>query len=207
MKPIAVLSVDHTKARFYMLKPAERPQEQWSPILHPIDEIINIHWLEQEKESLTGGNRLSYHVGLSGNANTVHGYDDHLSSHLREIDKRFAREITSRLRNFLLENPAVHLVIAAESKALGRLRDQMGDEFKAKMTVDEVNVNLGNMKPVPLHEHLAKLGHLPERQAPANPQQEAFARTGQWRRRRIPSEGRQAEAIRPESEHPEASGG
>ena len=191
MKNVAVLSVDHTKARFYLLTPAERPLEQWSPILNPIDEIINVHWLEQEKESLTGGNRVSYHVGATGNANTVHGFDDHLSSHQREIDQRFAREINTRLRHFLAENPAVRLIIAADSKVLGRLREQMGEEYKAKLIVEEVNVNLCKLKPVPLHEHLAHLGLLPERSAPSNPQQEAFARSGQWRRRRIPAEGKE----------------
>jgi hypothetical protein len=191
MKHVAVLSVDHTKARFYLLKPAERPMEQWSPILHPLDEIINVHWLEQEKEMLTGGNRHSYHVGICGNANTNHGFDDHLASHKVEIDKKFSREITNRLRQFLAENSAEGLVIAAESKVLGRLREQMGEEFKAKMSVEEVNNNLCNLKPVPLHEHLAKLGLLPPRMAPLNPQQEPFARTGQWRRRRIPGEGKE----------------
>ncbi|MEN9528530.1 MAG: hypothetical protein RI932_403 [Pseudomonadota bacterium] len=191
MKHVAVLSVDHTKARFYLLTPAERPNEQWSPILHPLDEIINVHWLEQEKEILTGGNRHSYHVGMCGNANTNHGFDDHLGSHKVEIDKRFSREITTRLRKFLTENPADRLLIAAESKVLGRLREQMGEEFRLKMVVEEVNTNLCNFKPVPLHEHLAKLGHLPARMAPQNPQQESFARSGQWRRRRIPAEGKE----------------
>jgi len=191
MKNVAVLSVDHTKARFYLLTPAERPKEQWSPILHPLDEIINVHWLEQEKESLTGGNRHSYHAGMCGNANTNHGFDDHLSSHRVEIDKRFSCEITNRLRNFLTENHAEKLIIAAESKVLGRLREQMGEEFKAKMSVEEVNTNLCNLKPVPLHEHLAKLELLPPRLAPLNPQQESFARAGQWRRRRDPGEGKE----------------
>lgn len=200
MKNIAVLSVDHTKARFYILRPAQRPAEQWSPILHPVDEIINVHWLEQEKESLTGGNRHSFHVGLAGNANTVHGFDDHLSAHQKEIDKRFSREINNRLRAFLSEHTAEKLIIAAESKILGRLREQMGEEYRNKMSVEEINANLSHLRPVPLHEHLATLKLLPERKAPSNPQQEPFSRSGQWRRRRIPSQGQEVSGEHVEKE-------
>jgi protein required for attachment to host cells len=147
MKPIAILSVDHTKARFYILKPADRPAEQWSPVLCPIDEFINVHWLEQEKEHLSGGNRMSYHARLVGNSNTVHGYDDHLDSHRREIDKRFSREINNRLRLLLQEFSTEKLIIAAEGKILGKLREQMGDEYTSKIQVDEVTLNLCHLKP------------------------------------------------------------
>lgn len=200
MKHIAVLAVDHTKARYYILRPAVRPDEQWSPILQPVDELINVHWLEQEKESLTGGNRFSYHVGMAGNANTVHGFDDHLSSHKKEIDRKFSREINTKLREVLAENPSEMLIIVAENKVLGRLREQMGDEYRCKMNVEEHNANVCHLKPVPLHEHLAAVGLVPQRRAPANPQQDPFARSGQWRRRHVPGEGRLTDDREPERE-------
>lgn len=191
MKQIAILSVDHTKARFYILKPAERPAEQWSPVLCPIDEFINVHWLEQEKESLSGGSRMSYRVGVAGNSNTVHGFDDHLDSHLLEIDKKFSREINNRLRLLLQEFTPEKLIITADSKILGRLREQMGDEYKSKMHVEEVSLNLCHMKPVEIHERLAQLSLIPRRSAPENPLINPLGRTGQWRRRKPAQSQRQ----------------
>lgn len=184
MKQIAILSVDHTKARFYILKDAERPAEQWSPVLCPIDEFINVHWLEQEKESLSGGARMKFHVGLAGNTNTVHGFDDHLDAHQVEIDKRFSREINTRLRLLLQESAAGKLIIAAESKILGRLREQMGDEYSSKIQVDEVTLNLCHMRPVEIHERLAQLSLIPKRTAPENQLINPFGRAGQWRRKK-----------------------
>ncbi|NBO39606.1 hypothetical protein EBU99_13595 [bacterium] len=196
MKPVAVLSADHTKARFFILQPAERPKEQWSPILQPLEELINAHWLDQEKESLTGGNKISYHVGLSGYAHTMHGFDDHLSAHQQEINRRFSREIQTKLNHFLSENKIKRLVIAADRKILGCLREQLRDNLSKKLNLDEVEevaVNLCNLGPVAVHEHLAKLGVLPGRSSPSSPQQEQFARSGQWRRRSAPAEGRDRE--------------
>lgn len=184
MKQIAILSVDHTKARFYILKDAERPAEQWSPVLCPIDEFINVHWLEQEKESLSGGTRMSYRVGLAGNSNTVHGFDDHLDSHQIEIDKRFSREINTRLRLLMQESAPEKLIIAAESKILGRLREQMGGEYSSKIQVEEVALNLCNLRPVEIHERLSQLSLIPKRTAPENQLINPFARAGQWRRRK-----------------------
>lgn len=184
MKQIAILSVDHTKARFYIVKDAERPIEQWSPVIYPIDEFINVHWLEQEKESLSGGNRMSYHIGLAGNSNTVHGYDDHLDSHQQEIDKRFSREINNRLRLLMQESDPVKLIIAADSKILGRLREQMGDEYKSKVEVEEVALNLCHLKPVEIHERLAHLSLIPKRIAPESQLTSPLSRTGQWRRKK-----------------------
>ena len=184
MKQIAILSVDHSKARFYILKDAERPNEQWSPVLSPVDEFINLHWLEQEKESLSGGNRMSYHVGIAGNTNTVHGYDDHFDSHLLEIDKRFSREINTRIRSLLQEYSPEKLIIAADSKILGRLREQMGDEHRNKIHVDEVALNLCHLKPVEIHERLSQLSLIPQRTAPENQLTNPLGRTGQWRRRK-----------------------
>ena len=184
MKQIAIISVDHTKARFYILKDAERPVEQWSPVLCPIDEFINVHWLEQEKESLSGGARMSYHVGMAGNANTVHGFDDHLDSHQIEIDKRFSREINTRLRLLIQESTSEKLIIAADSKILGRLREQMGNEYSSKIQVEEVALNLCHLRTVEIHEKLAQLSLIPQRSAPENQLINPFTRTGQWRRKK-----------------------
>ncbi|NBW81188.1 hypothetical protein EBR21_05485, partial [bacterium] len=149
------------------------------------------HWLDQKNETLTGGGRFSYHVGFSGMAQTMHGYDDHLARHQHEIIKRFSREVSEKLVKFLAEHQAEQLVLTAESKVLGELRAQLPAELRKKIRFHEVNVNLTNLSPVALHQHLAKLGLLPARNPPANVQGESFARSGQWRRRSAPAEGRE----------------
>jgi protein required for attachment to host cells len=191
MKQVAVLTVDHTKARFMLLRSAERPREQWSPVLSSIELFINKHWLDQKNETLTGGNRFSYHVGFSGMAQTMHGYDDQLVRHQHEIIKRFSREVSERLGKFLTEHHAEQLVIAADRKILGELREQFPADLHKKIRCNEIGANLTNLSPVALHQHLSKLGLLPARNPPDNVQSESFARSGQWRRRSVPGEGRE----------------
>ncbi|MFZ9519052.1 MAG: host attachment protein [Silvanigrellaceae bacterium] len=190
MKQVAVLTVDHTKARFLILKSAERPGEQWSPVLSSVELFLNKHWQEQKNETLAGGHRFSYHVGFSGMAQTMHGYDDHLSRHQHEIVKRFSREISEKLLNFVSEFNVEAVVLAADRKVLGELRDSLPGELYRKLRVNDLDANLTKLSPVALHEHLSKLGLLPARNPPANPQREPYARSGQWRRKSAPSEGR-----------------
>jgi protein required for attachment to host cells len=187
MKRIAVLSVDQTKAQFFILRAAERPAEQWSPVLEPRAEIINRHWYAQHSETLTGGTRFSYHVGLSGMAQTMHGYDDHLGRHQREIEKRFSRELFTQIHKFVSRHSAQTLLIAADSKMLGEIRQQLATGQKLKIEVTEICANLGKLSPVELHEHLSGLGLLPRRSPPADPQNKSHSRAGQWRRRAAPN--------------------
>ena len=188
MKRVAVLSIDHIKARFYMLHPAERPAEQWSPILEIKDKIVNQYWLNQKNETLAGGNRFSYHVGLSGMAQTMHGFDDHLARHQREISKRFTRKVNEKIKRFIFQHNAQELIIVADSKMLGELREHLSASVRQKIAISEISANLANLSSVELHEHLAQMGALPERNPPADPQRASFSRSGQWRRRGGPDQ-------------------
>jgi protein required for attachment to host cells len=188
MKRIAVLSVDHIKANFFMLRAAERPAEQWSPILEPKKKMINQHWMNQRSETLSGGTRFSYHVGLSGMAQTMHGYDDHLARHQREICRKFTRELNEQIKRFISQHQAQELIIVADRKILGDLRQHMGPAVKLKIEVNEIAANLTNLSPVELHEHLSELGALPHRNPPSDPQSASHSRSGQWRRRGAPDE-------------------
>lgn len=189
MKNVAVISLDHTKAHFLILRPAERPKEQWSPILLAEEQLKNAFWDEQKNETLTGGNRFSYHVGMSGMAQTMHGYDDHLARHQREISRRFSREVYEHLKKFTSKHKVQELVIVAERKMLGDLREQLDENFKQALTILEIKMNLTNLSPTALHEHLSKLGALPRKLPPTDAQKVSFARSGQWRRRGKPGEG------------------
>jgi len=198
MKRVAVLSLDQIKARFFMLHPAERPAEQWSPVLEIKEKIVNQYWLDQKNETLAGGNRFSYHVGLSGMAQTMHGYDDHLARHQREISKRFSRKVIEKIKRFIFQHNAQELIIVADRKMLGELRENLSPSVRQKISISEITANLANLSAVELHEHLAEMGALPERSPPADPQRASFSRSGQWRRRGGPDKIGGAEVESPE---------
>ncbi|MEY3901573.1 MAG: hypothetical protein RL189_879 [Pseudomonadota bacterium] len=191
MKKIAVLTIDLSKAKLFVLRPAERPSEQWSPVLKCEETLPNTHWINQKNETLSGGNRFSYHVGLSGMAQTMHGYDDHLERHQKEISKRFARDVAGVLSDFVAQHKTTELVIVAESKILGDLRAQIGKELRQLVNILELGMNLSNLSATDLHNHLAGLAALPRRSAPVDTQGESHARSGQWRRRGLPSQGKE----------------
>jgi hypothetical protein len=183
MKRIAVLSVDHTKAHFFILRAADRPAEQWSPILQHQKMLINQNWINQRSETLSGGSRFSYHVGLAGMAQTMHGYDDHLTRHQREITRKFSRALNEQIKKFITQHHAQELLIVADSKMLGDIRQHLTAGVKLKIEVNEISANLTNLSPVELHEHLSELGALPHRSPPSNLQSASHSRSGQWRRR------------------------
>jgi protein required for attachment to host cells len=191
VKNIAVVSIDQAKARFYVLRRAERPKEQWSPELHFTEEIPNIWWQNQRNESLSGGQRFSYHVGLRGLAQTMHGFDDHLSRHQHEIARRFSAEILEKITSFIAQEKIDELILSAEKKMLGELREKINTRINLHVKIIEVTFIASKLSSTSLHDHLAKAGYIPARQPPIGGQETSFVRKGQWRRRAAPSPGQE----------------
>jgi hypothetical protein len=101
------------------------------------------------------------------------------------------------LCEFIAQHNTTELVIVAESKILGDLRDQIGKELRQRVNILELAMNLSNLSATALHNHLAGLAALPRRSPPTNIQGESHARAGQWRRRGLPSQGREEGAAAP----------
>lgn len=163
MRRWAVLCADGTRARFLTLEPPSLPTESGPKLVEHevlLDPDLRLPDRELFSESEPGGNRAPPQ-GPS------HGYDDHRDRHRREIERAFAREVMKEAKRLFGEKKGEVLVVAAEPKLLGLLRDawKEGDAFE----VVEVPKDYTRMNPRQIQDSLAQEGILPAQKRPEIP--------------------------------------
>ncbi len=161
MNQSVVAVIDGTRARFFILEPAEFPEYQSGPNLIEQDCLTNTAKEVQGKElwanTKTGRNRGSRSQG--------HGYDDHRQRHLDEFEKSFAKEIGTKTLNFVQEHHIHHGVLVAEPQILGLIREILLPQLPKQFQLQEVAKDLCKLKPNEIHEYLAERGLLTARKA------------------------------------------
>jgi protein required for attachment to host cells len=153
-----------SRARFFALQDVEFPEMQSGPNLCEINDLVNL-----EKES--SGNELWSDTksgrNRGGGGSPAHGYDDHRSQHEDEFERRFARDIAREAAKLLNQNSTKQLVLVAQKRILGFLRNELDSLVRAGVEVKELAKDLTKLSPLELHEHLARERLIPERRAPA----------------------------------------
>ena len=159
MNQSVVAVIDGTKARFFTLEQAEMPEYESGPNLIEQDCLTNAANELQGKElwsnTKTGRNR-----GSSGQA---HGYDDHRENHLGEFERHFAKEIVNKVLHLSQAYQANQVVLVAEPKVLGFIRDALTPQIPKNLKLQELAKDLCKLKPHELHEYLAERELLPVR--------------------------------------------
>ncbi len=164
MSEYVVVVADGSRARFFTLEPAEIPEVEGGPNLVEREDLANpeleAHDRDLWSEAKTGRNRAP-------NGGPAHGYDDHRTQHEAEFERRFARRVAERAAELARANGTRRVVVAAEKRMLGFLRNESGALQKAGLEVREVARDLSKLVPRQIHEHLAREGALPRRRSPA----------------------------------------
>jgi len=164
MSEYVVVVADGSRARFFTLEPAEIPEIEGGPNLVEREDLANpereLPDRELWSEVKTGRNRAP-------NGGPAHGYDDHRAQHEAEYERRFARAVAERAAALAAANGTRRVVIAAEKRMLGFLRNELGSLERAGVEVREVARDLSKLGARQIHEHLAKEGALPRRRNPA----------------------------------------
>ena len=164
MSEYVVVVADGSRARFFTLEPAEIPEIEGGPNLVEREDLANpereLPDRELWSEPKTGRNRAP-------NGGPAHGYDDHRAQHEAEYERRFARTVAERTVALANANGTRRVVIAAEKRMLGFLRNELGALARAGIEVREVARDLSKLAARQIHEHLAKEGVLPRRRNPA----------------------------------------
>lgn len=160
MNTIVVIA-NGAQARFFTLEPAESPAFESSPRLVEQAPLTNPQQESAGKElwsDNSGGNRST---GGGGS----HGYDDHRNQHRAEYERRFAQQVASATTELARNRKANHVVLAADSRMLGSLRDELqgtnGFELK------HIAKDYSKLSVLDLHEQLAVLNLLPARRKPS----------------------------------------
>jgi protein required for attachment to host cells len=154
-----VAVIDGTNARFFTLEQAEVPEYQSGPNLVEklslSNEANELHGKDLWSSTKTGRNR--------GVGSRAHGYDDGRQSHLDEFERNFAKEIVNKIVELTQSYRAHQLILIAEPKILGTVRDAIASHIPKDLKIQELAKDLCKLKPLELHQYLADKELLPAR--------------------------------------------
>jgi protein required for attachment to host cells len=149
-------------ARLFTLEPAEFPELESGPNLvargEVSSDVVGEHGAALWSDLKTGRNRSQ--------AGSAHGYDDHRERHADEYDRRFAQQVAERTRRLVDVGHIRQVVLVAHGNCLNHLRNAFSAQFRNGTQVAEVTKDLGKLKPMEIHAHLARERLLPERCSP-----------------------------------------
>lgn len=156
-----IVVADGTRARLFTLEAGATDEP--GPNLTEQDDLANPeHKLQgHEKYSTTRtGSNLNPHKG------PAHGYDDHRDKEEREHERWFARDVARRAVALAQQHKSHQLVVVAEKRMLGLLREALVLPPKSGIELHELAKDLTQLASTELQEHLAEAGLVPARRAP-----------------------------------------
>lgn len=154
-----IVVADGVRARFFTLEETPFPEIESGPNLTEVSDLINADresdiWSEKK----SGRNR--------GKSGAAHGYDDHRTQHEEEFVRRFARTVAEEAKRLTSHNGTQELVLVAQKKTLGYLRNELSGRIKNGIQIRELAKDLSKMSPLEIHTHLAKEQLVPKRRSP-----------------------------------------
>jgi protein required for attachment to host cells len=158
MTDYCVVVMDGARARLFTLESAEFPEVESSPKLVEREDLVNpekdLAGRELFSSNKTGRNRAPH-------GGPAHGYDDHRAQHEDEFERRFARVIAEHTVRLAHESRVQCVVLVAQPRMLGFLRQEMGQLTRNGFEVREVAKDLSKLSSAQVHDHLAKERLLP----------------------------------------------
>lgn len=147
MKPTLLILADGARCRLVSAKSSEN--ETFDPVVELVEcgALANPeHLLPGQSiysEARSGGNR-------SPGGGPGHGYDDHRDRHHDETLRRFARDIVTQAETTMKENELSKVVLIANARLLGFLRQQlpprMHDKILTTIEEDATKKNLDELR-------------------------------------------------------------
>lgn len=164
MQNNCVVVAGGSRARFFTLEDVEFPEMQSGPNLCEVNDLVNVE-KEAQGSELWSDNSAGRNRGSNGAA---HGYDDHRSQHEDEFERRFARDVAREAARLMHQSSTRQLVLVAQKRILGFLRNELDALLKAGVEVKELAKDLSKLPTLELHEHLAREHLIPQRRSPAS---------------------------------------
>lgn len=163
MRNYLVVAADSSRARFFRLIPAEVPEMESGPNLQEIEDLVNPE-LEEKGRDLWSEDKSGR--GMAPGSGAAHGYDDHRDRHIEELEQRFAYQIASQVSGQAQQRKTDVVVIAAERRILGHLREALKASLSSAVEVVDTDLNISKLSPLELQGHLAKKALIPARTPP-----------------------------------------
>jgi protein required for attachment to host cells len=156
-KSCAVVA-DGAKARWLCLEKAPGASGR------PTNKLFERAGLVNLESELTGSAlwfslKSGQHVAPGGGQ--THTYDDHRQKHEAEYERRFAGKITDRIVEVTQAHEVSQLVMIADPRMLGLLRDELGDRHIGNLKIREVEADLTRFSAPELLKYLTERDLLP----------------------------------------------
>lgn len=162
MRKTMVLALDHARARFMYLKPADVPELMSGPDLVETEVMYNPEERAQDTQLFS-----DRQCGRgNGHGSAGHGYDDHRYAHRKATERRFFKDVAERCLALSGRRQAQRLLLVGDPRILSALRGELRARLNHGIEIDECPENLASMTPSKLHSRLALARHLPQRQRP-----------------------------------------
>ncbi len=163
MSVYTVVVTNTACARFFILEDAAIPEMESSPKLVEQYCILNPTIEKSEAKRLgsatSGRNRAS-----SGG---TYAFDDHRAKHETETLRRFAKLVVKDAIKLTRRQDAGHsLVLAAEKRFLGLIRDELHAVKTNGMAIKEYASDMAGEPPMKIQELLARRGLVPKMKKP-----------------------------------------
>jgi protein required for attachment to host cells len=163
MAEYCIIVADGTRARFFTLESMPPSKTAGGPDLVEHDDLVST------EKDIPGrkiwSDKSGRNVATLGGPSP--GYDDHRDRHEDEFEHRFAHHIADEAVKLAQREHAAHLILAAEKRMLGFLREALHVPSHQSFDVHEVAKDLTKLSPYTVHDHLASAGLLPARRGPA----------------------------------------
>jgi len=160
MSKYCIVVAGGARARFFTLDTPEMPEIESGPNLVELSDLVSVERMAEEKglwsDSKSGRNRAA-------KGGPAHGYDDHRKQHSAEYERRFARQISAQAKQLIEKNNSKHLIMVAQKRMQGYLRDGIKVALNGGVKLHELGKDLVKLKPMELHEFLARESLLPAR--------------------------------------------
>ena len=158
MSHYSVIVAGGSRARFFTLEDASIPELESGPRLVELMDMVNpenkVHEGTLWSANKSGGNRAP-------GGGPAHGYDDHREQHEDEFERRFARDIAEEALRLVKSNNTQHVILVAQKRMLGFLRNTLDPLLKAGVHIQEFAKDLGKLPSQDLHAHLSRQHLLP----------------------------------------------
>lgn len=158
MSDYCVVVVDGARARLFSLEPVPEGELGGGP------NLVERGDLTQPEGAMKGDELWSNtKSGHNRGGSQAHAFDDHREQHSDEFRRRFARHVAEEAVRLTDSQHASQLVLAAEKRMLGFLREAFASSRPAGLNVTELAKDLSKLPTRDLHQFLAQEKLLPER--------------------------------------------
>lgn len=154
MNPVFVVVADGAKARFFSLKEKRGVGGKPDYALCEEDALVNPDQMQPGQQLWSGPSSQAGH--FQEGKGQAHSYDDRRQDHTVEFERRFAQAITVQILSRTQSQTMYSLVLIAEPRLLGLLRQVLVPTLPKTLKLNELDKNLCHLTPQALKEYLVQ---------------------------------------------------